>query len=308
MNVYFTLAFAAAFCLFLALVYALQYWFHRRRLIEETVAPLFMTKKRKSVLGRLGDRFDRSSQGLKMEQQIQEMSLPLRPSEWMAFRLFFYLSLFMIGVQFFGLGLLLSMVLSPLVVEVGTRVFYRYRKALYLQRIDEQLPEVCRLLGNAVRAGQSIQQGLQTVARVVGDPLGPHFRAIVNQLALGVKLEQVFEQMQERLPSRELRLFFSTVLIQKETGGNLSQVMDQMADTLKQRQIVEQAIRTSTAEGRYTSVLLPLLGLGFLFIFGQAYDLQELLVTPIGILITLVFLAGQVIGFLMVRKMSKVEV
>lgn len=307
MMTYFLVAFMGAILLQIGVYYLIQYRVSKGK-IKKNIKPLFMAKKRKSFLGKLGDRFDRSERGKVISQKLLEMNLTLKPSEYMAFRVVFYMAAWLIVAKMLGVSSLIGLVLGIGLVEAGIWLFYRQRKAKYLLQVEEQLPEVCRMLGNTVRAGFSIQQGLQHVARVLDYPLGLHFRNLVNELALGVELSEGFKHLLERLPSRELRFFTSTILLQKESGGNLFQVMDQMADTLKQRILVQKSIETATAEGRFTAFLLPLLGLFIVFIFSQSMDLGRLLLNPIGLLLLGVFIVGQIIGFLLVRRISNIRV
>lgn len=304
----FLVVFIGALSLQAGLWYYLRYRAERLRLMRENVEPLFTSTERKSWLGRVGESFDRTEMGRRMEQQIQEMDLPLKPSELILARVIAYSGAFVLIIYMLNLGVLLSAVCSVAAVESGLWLFHRWRKQRYLRTIEEQLPYACRLLGNAVRAGQSIPQGLQTVARAMQPPLGPHFRRVVNELSLGMTMERTFERLEERLPSRELRFFLNTVLIQKETGGNLTQVMEDMADALKERQTVNQAIQTATSEGRFTTLLLPVFGFAFLVILAQAYGLERILSHPIGIIVVAIFLCGQVVGFILVQRISRIEV
>lgn len=304
----FLVVFIGAMALQAGLWHYLHYRAEQRRLMRETVEPLFTSKGRKSWLGRIGESFDRTEMGQRMEQKIQEMDLPLKPSELVLARVIAYSGIFILIFRLLNLGVVLSAALSVVAVEIGLWLFHRQRKQRYLRAVEEQLPYACRLLGNAVRAGQSIPQGLQTVARVLKPPLGPHFRRMVNELSLGMTMERAFTGLQERLPSRELRFFLNTVLIQKETGGNLSQVMDEMADALKERQAVNHAIQTATSEGRFTTLLLPFFGLAFLVILAQGFGLQRILAHPVGIVILCLFLGGQVLGFILVYRISRIEV
>lgn len=308
MNPYFTLAFLSILALQIGLWFLVRYSMEKRKLMKETVAPLFISGGRKSWLGRLGEIYDRSPRGREMEKKIKEMNIPCKPSEWILIHVVAYSGIYVLIINLLSMSGLLAVAVAVGVAEIAFWGFYRYRKSQFLKPVEAQLPDVCRLLGNAVRSGQSIQQGLSTVSRVSGAPLNYYFRQMTNELALGMKLEHAFEKLLQQLPSRELRFFLNTVLVQKETGGNLSQAMDQMAQTLKERQIVNKVIVTATSEGRFTTMLLPIFSLFFVVVFSFSFDLKKVLFNPIGFIVIIVFVAGQVMGFLMVRKICRIEV
>ena len=76
-----------------------------------------------------------------------------------------------------------------------------------------QLPELARLLSNGAAAGLAMTQALERASRELDAPAGPELRRTVAELRLGVPLDEALDRLGRRLPSRELSVLVTTVVI-----------------------------------------------------------------------------------------------
>ena len=63
------------------------------------------------------------------------------------------------------------------------------------------------------------------------------------------------------MPSTDLQVVITAMLVQKETGGNLVEILERTAAVLRDRLRIQGDIRTRTAQGRLTGAILCLLPL-----------------------------------------------
>lgn len=208
----------------------------------------------------------------------------------------------------FGFGAFASLV----AVAVGALIPYLLvarRRSRRLRSFEEQFPEAIDLLARSARAGHAFQKGLQEVAEESPDPVGEEFRQVFEEQRFGLPLTESLEGLVDRVDLVDVRMFVTSVLIQKETGGNLAENLDNLGRIIRQRFIFQRQIKVHTAHGRMTGMVLgaaPIVaGLG-LFVVAPDY-MKTLFVEPIGQLMLVVAAALQVVGFLVIRRLTDLE-
>jgi len=266
-------------------------------------------EKRKSIIVVWGDRFDQSKLALPMKQKLQRANIPLAPSEFYGMLIVGGLAIAVLSSTMFNISFPINIIFAIGGI-IGTYwVLFLIRRNKYMERLNGQLSEVCRLLGNSARAGMTIAQGIDLVAKEVPAPAGEEFQKLSRELKLGVDFERALRKLQERVPSRDFQLFVATLLIQKKEGGNLSVVLEEMANTLEERKVVQQAIKTMTAEERFTSYLVPAMPVFLLLMMNQIMDdfLAPLASIP-GMILGGLFVAGTIVSFILIRRVTNIRV
>ncbi|WP_245959526.1 type II secretion system F family protein [Neobacillus piezotolerans] len=276
---------------------------------KQRVNQWFPEERRKSKISVLGDKFDRSQSAEPLAQKLQNANVALLPSEYVGVHILGFLALFVLLFNVFNVPPFVSMLVSLLVLYIAHYLLFFIRKNKYEERFNEQLAEICRLLGNAARSGLTINQGLEIVAREVPAPAGPEFSRIVNELKLGVPIETALRSVQKRNKSREFQLFIATILIQKKTGGNLAATLESMGHTLEDRKVLTQTIKTMTSEQRYISLIIPAMPVFILLMMNNIIEgFTDPLWTGPGLIILVLFLTGLLISFVLIRKITNIRV
>ena len=233
--------------------------------------------------------------------------LRLRPAEWVSVCVAAPLIAGVLGLTAtrqppIGLALGLLGLLAPLLVLPS-------RQASRLRRFDDQLPDALMLLTASLRAGHSFSQALQTVAAELPPPLAAEFAWASGETNLGVPLETALSRMTARVPSPDLDLVVTAILIQLPLGGNLAEVLDAIADTIRERVRLAGEVRTLTAEGNLSAVILIVLApaLALLLSLRDPAYFQPLLGSPTGHWLLGGAIAGQIVGGLIIRRMVSLD-
>lgn len=90
--------------------------------------------------------------------------------------------------------------------------------------------------------------------------------------------------MVQRVGSEDLELVVMAVLIQRQVGGNLSAILESIAETIRERSRIRGEIRTLTAQGRISGLvisMLPFAIAAFIFMINPEY-IMPLFVEPLG--------------------------
>jgi tight adherence protein B len=173
-----------------------------------------------------------------------------------------------------------------------------------------QLPEVARLLSNASSAGLAIRAAIDMAADELDSPASDELRLVSEELALGQSVSKALENLERRMPSRDVGVLISTLVIQQRAGGDLVNALQDMADTLDQRRDLTREIRTVMAGSVATGYMVAGLGAVTVFLMNAITPgVLDDLTSSVPGLIAVGFAGGlYVLGFLLIRKVTRVEV
>jgi tight adherence protein B len=157
------------------------------------------------------------------------------------------------------LGLVAGMTL-PLLVYLVLR--HRWR-----MRLQNQLPDAFFLLARSLRAGETLEQGIETVAGHAARPLAEEFRRAGERIKLGLTVPAALQGMARRLRLSDFNVFVTAVTLHRTVGGNLVMLLDRVASSTRDRNQFRGYVRAATALARITGLFVacaaPVLFLGF---------------------------------------------
>jgi tight adherence protein B len=213
----------------------------------------------------------------------------------------------MLGGSFINAGL---SVLWLIVGVLAPIVWLRRRRSTRLAAFEEQLPEALDMLMSALRAGYSFQAATKFIGDEVPTPLGPEFAQFYDEQRLGIDVRTALTSLQERVPSTDLKMFVTAVLIQRETGGNLTEVLGNIAEVMRERADVHRKIDALTAESKLSArmlALLPPIVFVLLLVFDPKF-LRPILVTGIGQLLLVYCAVSVAAGYTIMMRIANVDV
>lgn len=143
----------------------------------------------------------------------------------------------------------------------------RYKQRQFIRQVEMVLPDTLSLMANSLRAGMGFQQAIELVAMEGLPPLREEFAIVNKAIALGASMEEALQSLLERVPSKELNLVVTAVLIQREVGGSVARLLDIASLTVRNRIRLRQEIRaeTSLTRGSAYALAFGLPALVFLF-------------------------------------------
>lgn len=214
------------------------------------------------------------------------------------------------------LSYLLSITLAPVfaiggvVVGVqGLRTFLARGRNRRREEFVTQMPELARVLANATSAGLSIRTSIEMAADELSDPARTELRRIADAMAFGASLEASLAGVEERLPSREVSVLVSTLLVSARSGGSLVSALRAIADTLDNRKEVRREVRTVLAQAVATGYIVIAMGVALLFMLNATRPGTVEKMTTSGLGQTALIIAGSLytVGALVVRRMTRIE-
>lgn len=200
----------------------------------------------------------------------------------------------------------------PVGLLLGTTplLFVLYKRNKRLDTFQQGLPEALDLMVSALRAGHSLVAAIGSVARECTDPIGCEFRACFDEQNYGLELKTALDNLINRVPLQDLRIFATAIMIQKESGGNLAEVLDKTAHVIRERFRLKRQVGVHTAQGRMTGWVLTLLPvvLGTILYFVNPEMMSMLWKNPLGVKMLEAASVMIVIGGLIIRKIVNMDV
>ena len=240
-----------------------------------------LQKYRQSILKDVGtfERFILSMPRLsKLDSLLVKVNLPINATLFILGCVLLGIIGFLVGLRYLpmtGAAILLGivfLVLPFLLLKIGEQHYY--------DKFNLQLPEAMDLLARAMRSGHALTSGLEMISDEMDAPLSEEFGASVDEIKLGLTVKEAMDNLCIRVPLSDLRFFAVAVLIQRETGGNLAEILDNISRLIRERIQFKQLVKTLTAEGRISAVILIFLPiLLFVYLYTTNYDYVSLLWT-----------------------------
>ena len=186
----------------------------------------------------------------------------------------------------------------------------RSKKTKRTRLMEEQLPDAMDLMTSALRAGLSLPAALQLVAQEAPSPLAEEFGHTFDEQNLGLDIRDAMLNLARRVDSVDMKFFVTAVVVQRETGGNLAEIMQNIAHIIRERFRILGDVRTLTAHGRFSGVILAVLpvAMGFIIAIISPDYMLGFLRDPTGQVMLLLALVLQVLGFLWIRKVVNIRV
>jgi tight adherence protein B len=214
----------------------------------------------------------------------------------------------------FILGALWGALLPGLILAVGLGyipfLFLAVKKREKSAMVEKHMPGVMELLARSMRAGHTLSSAMELASKETPHPLGTELRVAYEEQRLGISMADALEHMVARIASRDFRYFVTAVLIQSETGGNLAEIMEKIGYLIRERLKLRGKIRSLTAEGRLSAVILgalPFLMAGVLFIIQPKY-IKTLFTDPIGQKMLIFGLVAMTLGIISMKKIIRIKI
>ena len=174
----------------------------------------------------------------------------------------------------------------------------------------DQLPDLARMLSNGTQAGLSIAGAVQMAARELDDPAAAEMAAVVQEMRLGQPLDRALERLQERLPSREVAVLMTTIVIQQRAGGDTVRALQELGGTLEARKDLIREIRTVLSGSVFTSYVVAGIGIATIVLMNVFTPgvMREMTSSLPGLLALGVAGTLWAVAFVLIRATTKVDV
>lgn len=203
---------------------------------------------------------------------------------------------------FAGVAFLIGLVLP--------RKFVNFIRNRRLSTIEKQLPDALLMLSGSIRAGASLQLGLEAVAQDSQPPLSQEFDLLMRELRVGVDFGIALKNFEERAPLPDVLLMTSAMNLSRDVGANLSETLTSVANTLKVKQQLEGRIRSLTSQGKMQGVVMAGLPIFLILVlrFMEPEAMEPMFTRWYGWATIGVIAVMTMLGYHFIRKITTIDV
>lgn len=177
------------------------------------------------------------------------------------------------------------------------------------EKIVSQLPDSLLALVSSLKAGFSIHEAIKIVERETSQPVSELFGCLRRAGDYNLSIVDAIKIIAEKLDLPEWDLISETLIVQYKVGGNIIPVLEAVAQTLRDKHQAEMSIKTATAAGKYSGIMIALLvPISFTMMHFIAPEYIRPLYTTFAGKSCLLFAAvSEVVGFAWIMKVVKVD-
>ncbi|MFF1649010.1 type II secretion system F family protein [Streptomyces sp. NPDC051658] len=255
----------------------------------------------------LDARLRRTGLGRKLELKLAATGLDITPGEFFVCALAAMAGLWMIAssilASFFG-------PVAALIGLWGTNAFLNWERTKRTERFINQLPELARILANATQAGLALRTSISMAADEMEDPAGEELARVSRRLAVGEPLDDALSELTDRLPSRELVVLVTTLVLSNRAGGTVVSSLRNLTETLEERKETRREVKTQLSQVTVTAYAVPIFGLGAMLLMNAVMPgaLDRMTGAFIGQVAVVIAITLYAIGFIVIRRLSRIDV
>ncbi|MGW3625757.1 type II secretion system F family protein [Streptomyces sp. NPDC000880] len=252
-------------------------------------------------------RLRRTRLGKRIERQISATGLDVTPGEYFVYVVGALLALYFIAgsvfAPFFG-------IIAAVIGVWGAGGFLNWQRQKRTEAFINQLPELTRVLANATQAGLALRTAISMAVDELDDPAREELRRVADQLTIGRSLDDALNDLVERLPSRELTVLVSTLILSNRAGGTIVSSLRNLTQTLEERKETRREVTTLLSQVKVTAVAVPVLGVGFLLLIDgmRSGALDDMTSALVGRLAVIVSVALYALGFFLINRLTRVRI
>jgi tight adherence protein B len=182
------------------------------------------------------------------------------------------------------------------------------RRRRYRRAVERALPEVAGAVADSLAAGRSLRASLPAAAGSLDGPAAVELARVGAELDLGASTAAAVDGWRRRMRSPRIDAFAAALLSQRLAGGDLAGLMRRFAEGAAERDRVADDARSATAQARFTGLLvvaMPSGGALFAELIQPGF-VGKVIGAPVSAVLVAVAVVLQVVGFVAIRRLSRV--
>lgn len=112
------------------------------------------------------------------------------------------------------------------------------------------------IIVRGIRSGIPLADCLRIVASETPEPVRGEFRTLVEDMTMGLAVEEAVQRMADRVMLEEARFFAIVISIQTRTGGNLSETLGNLSVVLRDRAKMRRKIKAMSSEAKASAGII----------------------------------------------------
>lgn len=124
------------------------------------------------------------------------------------------------------------------------------------KKFTEAFSDAIDIIVRGIKSGLPVHDCLKIIGREAPEPLKTEFQRLIENIGMGMSVDQSLEKMYERMPTSELRFFTIVMSIQQKTGGNLAEALGNLSIVLRSRKLMREKIKAMSSEATASAAII----------------------------------------------------
>lgn len=173
-----------------------------------------------------------------------------------------------------------------------------------------QMPDALELMSRTMQAGTGLSDAFRMASEEMPEPIAFEFGRVYEEIRFGKEWRDTLDDLVLRNPTIfDLRLFVSSMLLQRETGGNMIETLSNISKTIRNRYVFDAKVRAITSEARASGFVLAGMPIGVITLVMVANPdyLSPLVEESLGHIVVMLCATAYLTGLYMMKIASAVE-
>ena len=158
-----------------------------------------------------------------------------------------------------GFSPALTIILTGAAAVAAPVYLLRFAQSRYQNRFLDVFPDALDLIGRAVSAGLPVFDAMEVAAREIRAPVGPEFQRTLDEVRIGVEIEEALRHTALRVRVPDFWFFVVALVLQRRTGGGLAETIGNLSSIIRRRKEIRLKARALTAESKASAVVLAIM-------------------------------------------------
>lgn len=254
------------------------------------------------------EELDREARPDPLRRRLEASGLPLNAAGFFAGAMLVAVVAFLVLLDLFPAAPLAA-VAGGLVAAVICWLLLGQWGQLRARRFEIKLVDAVGFMVGALEAGQNPVQAFASAADASDGAVAKELTAVTERLEVGIGIRRALAPILRGYDAPGTRLFVQTIVAKWETGGDLAPVLESVARVMRERLRLRLRLQSQLAGARLSAVLiaiLPYLAVP-VFLWQRPEWIDRLVTHPAGPQLLVAAVMLQIVGFLWLRRLLRVE-
>ena len=154
-----------------------------------------------------------------------------------------------------------------------------------------------------------LQNAIQFFIGIVVDHDFPLFIAVLDRYLCSQASPEAMLQVEERLPSREVKVLMSTLVIASRSGGSLVQALRDISYMLDERKETKREVKSVIAQSVATGYAIILIGIVLILVVNGIFPgtIERMTQSIIGIAALVFYALMTILGIWLIRRITRLD-
>ena len=201
-------------------------------------------------------------------KELHRLHLDISPEDYLLIHGSIFLGSAVFGYFIYGV---IGAIAGLAIGLYGPRLYLQFKWNERIDKLNEQVEEAMVYMGNSFKANPSLPDAISDVVRSMPPPISEELNIVVREYRLGTPLDQALMNLQERIPSENLELAVSALIVGREVGGNMPKILDDISETIREAYRLQRFIDKTTKQGRMQAWVMGMAPVAVLFMLYYMY-------------------------------------